>query len=741
MFGKFEYVNFQDQVDPQASTVEVQRIEPVEFQNDERVDEIEPPKKTRLRSGAKGLILGLIFLVPLFFLTLTAPGNVLLLNKQILIYGVAMAGLLIWLGIVIRQEGLVLRLSGIELGALAMLAAGLAASIFSTSAYRSFTSSDGFITLASFVVLFFLTVNFFDKKDIGKLIATFLSGSSLAILAGILSIWEIPVFKWISWFSFDGLTVSAAFNTVSSPNGLGSLAVLVFVLALSQYFYPQEKTSENPSSDIGNFKSRASNILTLGSMIVSGLLLLILDWWVFFAVIAAGMLAVLLGPGLAQKFTGKRMKVSSAYLVTPLIILVMSLIFIFSNVYFGFKISSLVLRKNLPVEAGLTQRGSTNIAKGVVIASPVFGVGAGSFGIAYDKFRPSSINQTAFWNTRFSNSASEFFDRLIEGGILALASFIFLLVLAFRKLKEWKVAPAFVTAVVLFFLYPFNLVLMFAFWMLIGLIAISAKDDGQKVKIRMEDASLSSILSSLVFVLVMAFGLIGGYMLFQKYRGEIYLAHAARVTINTEADLDKAISLMSKAVNANNSEGLYLSNLANLILSKINFAINDEGSEPEEITAKLENLTRTAIQIANQLTNSHQDDASSWFSAAFIYQNLIGLVGGADEAALSAYDEYSKRAKNDPRGHERRGGIYLNRADSNSIAQQNAKSKNQKIENEEDVKTFIANDYKKAEESYKKAIELKEDLATALYNLGTVYEREGQLKEAMKQLELTKLLE
>ena len=40
----------------------------------------------------------------------------------------------------------------------------------------------------------------------------------------------------------------------------------------------------------------------------------------------------------------------------------------------------------------------------------------------------------------------------------------------------------------------------------------------------------------------------------------------------------------------------------------------------------------------------------------------------------------------------------------------------------------------------KKAIELKGDLATALYNLGTVYERESKIKEAVKQLELTKLL-
>src|SRR3989344_4456484 len=40
----------------------------------------------------RGLLLSLIFLVPLFFLPFTAPGDVLVFNKQVLIFGLTLAG-------------------------------------------------------------------------------------------------------------------------------------------------------------------------------------------------------------------------------------------------------------------------------------------------------------------------------------------------------------------------------------------------------------------------------------------------------------------------------------------------------------------------------------------------------------------------------------------------------------------------------------------------------------------------
>ncbi len=749
VFGKYEYTNFEEPVLRQALRPETQHrgaqdklreANLANFQSEviggevvqagETGNEVFEGGAPLLKKVVRALILGLTFLMPLFFLTFNAPGDVLAINKQVLLYAVAAASLLIWLAIIVRQGGLNLKLSGFEWGVLAVVAAGLLASLFSSQVYRSFVSSNGFISLASFGALFVLTVNFFEKRDAGKLVSAFIAGSFLAILSGVLSAWGAPVFKWLVGLSGSNLVFDGQFNSVGSSGNLGALAVLTFVLALGQYFYPLVSEEEGG----------ALNFLNFGAVIISGLLLLILDWWVFYTVLVFGMLAVLLGPGVVQRFTSQKVKMKPAHIVAPLVVLVLSLVLIFSNRYFGFGVSAIFSKQTLPIEVSLSQRGSVDIAKSALSINPVFGVGPGNFGLAYDQFRPLSINETRFWNTRFLNSASEFFNLATEGGLLALAAFVFLLFFVLRSLKDWKIGPAFIAAMALFFLFPFNLVLMFTLWFLIGLLAITSREKENQIQIKMDDASLSSIISSLAFVLVLVFGLVGGYMLFQKYSGEVYIAKAAKITGSSGADLDNAINLVGKAANADSGEDLYLSNLANMLLRKINLTIQDKSAKPEEIKAKIENLTRTVIQIANQMTSNHQNEASNWFNAGFIYENIVGLVSGADNAAITAYGEYAKRVKNDPRGYERIGSIYLSRADSNSIALQNAKAKQQEIKNEKEINDLIAGDYKNAEANFKKAIELKRDLASSLYSLGTVYDREGKLKEAIKQLELIKIL-
>ncbi len=740
IFGKYEYTNFEEHL-PESKESNL-----VNFQNEvvEMSDtEVRPFEEDAplLKKAIKKVVLSVTFLMPLFFLTLNAPGDVLSVNKQALLFIGAAVGLLIWLAIIVRQNGMILRLSGFEWGVLAMVGAGLLASSFSSQVYRSFTSSGGFIALASLGVLFFLTTNFFEKEEASKLIWAFLGGSFLAVLLGVLSAWGVPVFGWITLFYGKSLAVNNQFNTVGAFSNLGALAVVSFVLALGQHLYPLTLDAEK-NNGAGGFETEKLwlKFLGFGTVLVSGLLLLILGLQTFYIALALGMLAVLFGPGIVQKTSGHKVKMKATHMVVPLIIFVLSLVLIFSGKYFGFNISGIFSKQTLPVEISLSQDISAEIAKEAVSVSPIFGIGPGNFNLAYDQFRPLSVNGSSFWNARFSNSASEFFDFVTESGLLALAAFVFLLFFVFRSLRNWKIVPAFLTMLSLFFLSPFNLVLMFVFWFLIGLLAITARDESNNIKIRMDDASLPSIVSSLAFVLVLVFGLIGGYMLFQKYRGEIYLAQAARISGNTQTDIDNAADLVAKAVGANNSEDLYLSDLANLLLKKINLLINNKNLKIEEARPKFENLTKMVIQIANQMTSNHQNDALNWFNAGIVYENLIGLAGGADNAAITAYGEYARRVKNDPRGYERIGLVYLSRADNNSVFLRNAKSKQQEIKDEKEVRDLIASDYKNAEDNFKKAVELKKDLATSLYNLGTVYDREGRLKEAIKQLEMTKIL-
>ncbi|MBI2676663.1 MAG: tetratricopeptide repeat protein [Candidatus Yanofskybacteria bacterium] len=753
VFGKYEYVNFKEPVlvseEPkvvpvsdgeniwtsdggtpnqteQSSDGTGQASDVGDVGDGETSTEFE--KKLVLpRKIVRGLLLVLIFLVPLFFLPFTAPGDVLVFNKQILIFGLSLIGLVAWLVIVVQEGGLVLRRSSLEWGVLAVVAASLVSSVFSSQVYGSFVSSSSFMVTASLALFFFLVLNFFEKKDIGKIINVFVASVSLAVLAGLLNLFGLPVFKWVSSFFYKDLVVGSQFNSVGSSVDLGALAVLALVLILSSYF-----NSEGWSKG-----------LKLVAGLILAFFLIVLNWWILFVVLVVGIFGVVLAPGLLQKMEGQKVKIKTSQLVVPLVILVLSGVFALSSKYLDFGLSGVFLKGRPVIEVGLSQRNSFDVAVDSLKLKPFFGFGPGNYSLAYDQFKPESINNTLFWNSRFNNSVSEFFSLFVEGGALAMAALMFLLFMVFRLVWRYasEVAPAFVAVLGLFFLLPFNLTLLFGFWFLVALVAVSVSANRQELKVKMDDASFSSIFASLAFVLVLVSGLVGAFVLAQKYRGEIYFAQAARMSGADRAELDNTVLLVGKAVKADKNNISYLNSLADLLLRQVGLDIKDKTGKPEEVKKRIEDNTRAIIQAANQMTVVQKNNSVSWFNAGLIYENLVGFVGGADEAALAAYQEYLKKSPKDPNGYVRIGNIYLLRADNTSVALRDAKSRGQEIKNEEEIKTAITKDYKNAEDNFKKAIQLKGDLATALYNLGTVYEREARLKEAVKQLELTKLLD
>ncbi|MBI2057955.1 MAG: tetratricopeptide repeat protein [Candidatus Yanofskybacteria bacterium] len=764
VFGKYEYINFKEP----ALVAEEPKVVPVSDGENIWTSDGGTPNQTEQSSDGtgqasdvgdvgggeistefekklvlprkivRGLLLALTFLVPLFFLPFTAPGDVLVFNKQILIFSLSLVGLVAWLAIVVQEGGLVSRKSGLEWGVLAVVAASLVSAILSFQVYWSFTSGLGFLTIFALALFFFLTLNFFEKKDIGKIINVFITSVSLAVLASLLNLFGLPVFKLVSQISYKDLLVDSRFNTVGSASELGMLAVFALVLLIGSCFRLDSSDSK--------FKG-----LKLVAGLILALFLIVLNLWSLFVVLAVGMFGVVLALGLAQKNNpssvlsgggGQKIKLKTSQLVVPLVILVLSGVFALSSRYFDFGLSGGLLKEKLPIETSLSQRGSLDIAVNAFKMKPAFGFGPGNYSLVYDQFKPDSINNTSFWSSRFSNSVSEFFDFLAEGGAVAVAALMILLFLIARAIwrHSSEVFPAFVTVLALFFLFPFNLPMLFGFWLLVSLTAVSAGAGRQETKIKMDDASFSSIAISLAFVLVLVSGLVGAYLLAQKYRGELYFAQAARMSGADRAEIDSMILLVGKAVSADKNNSSYLNSLANLLLRRVSLDIKDKEDKPEEVKKRIEDNTRTIIQTANQMTVVQKNNSASWFNAGLVYENLIGFVGGADEAALTAYREYLKKSPKDPNGYVRIGNIYLLRADNTGAALREAKSKGQEVKNEEEIKTAVTKDYKNAEDSYKKAIELKADLATALYNLGTVYEREAKLKEAVKQLELTKLL-
>ena len=755
--GSYEYT--QDFVDQEQENREVVNEEPIESeiiselrQEEEIIDVIqeefllvEDSWTIRLRKIIRLLILVMVVLVPVFFTTLTAPFDVLGFNKQLLVYGLIFLAFILWLVMIIRQGGAIIRRSGYEVGILALVLAWLVASIFSIEPGQSFLAQTGFIVLTSLVLFYFLLINFYEKSDIQKVINYFLLGMFLAISTGLLHAFNVPVFKLLNLFSYKDFSVSSYFNTVGTVNSMGALAALAFVFTVSQYFNLLHvfNSKDEPYQKHFGLGKIIWQTIQACLLIESALLLLILNWWALYLAISIGMLVVIVTPGILSIITRSKFKVRTINIMGPLIIVVLSILLIFGgkNLNFG----SLVNGRLVP-EIDLSSKSTFEITKKVINDSPVFGFGLDSFRFAFDAYKPADLNQTQFWNIRFNSGSSELFDLIVSGGLALLVGLIILLFYLFRKVLSldnsnpyyWMILPTFVASLTIFVLYPFNFVLYFVFWLLISLMAVLVRNERQDLKVKINDTSLASIFSSLIFVLVLSGCLVGGYLMVQKYRGDFYFAQAARLDLSKKESLDKAIVLVNEAIDSN-SDVKYLTGLSQLLTFRINLELNNTSDKKEDVNKKLQSLTKSIAAVVNQMTTDFKNDSTSWLSAASVYEGLIGSVTGADDAAAEAYGEYLKRSPFDPAGYVKLGNVYLNRAERDRNALIDAKSKKLNIKNEQEVVSLILDSYNKAEANLKQAINLKDDESDAVYNLGVIYERENRIKEAIKQLETTRV--
>lgn len=709
----------------------------------------EPVEKPQpgLKKAVRWLSLILIGLIPVFFLPFTAPADVLILSKQILVMLLTVAALVIWLIMTIKQGAVFLKRTPLVWGVLAVLVAGLLTALFSLRPYQSFLGESGFLTLLWLALFFMVLINFFEKEDVGRIINVFVLGSVAAVLAGLLTILGVPIWKWINILLPQGVVFGGQFNVVGSFGSLGALASLLLILVIARHLETgNEKGIEEAA---GGWQKKFWPAVYWTGTIVFSWFILMLNWRALYAVTLAGAAGLILMPFLARWIAGQRIKLKPAHLIVPLAVAVLSLVFLSGARYFGFDVSGTVLGKNVPVEVSLSQKSSWTIAEKVFNHYPVFGLGQDNFILAYEKFKPTSINNTPFWNAPFAGSASAFFNLSIQQGALGLAAgafFLFLIfyqVLALKKREAdlfgldilRKVLPAFLAILVLGLMSSFNLTLMAGFWILAALITLGLSR-GDKKGVRMDDISLFSIASSLAFVLILVVGLVSVYLCFQKYGGQVYLAKAVRITGEDRKAADKSIELLKRAAEIDgNNEAVY-SNLAVRLLQRINLEVNDSKLSMAEIRERVKGFNDQAVRTAMAMVDgSRQQRGANWFNAGYVYENLVGIVDNADAAAIRAYSEYLSRVPGDPNGYVRLGRVYLRRADRNAEALSSAKKSGLKVENEEEVVRLIIGDYQKAEENLKKAVELKGDLAIALYSLGMAYERQNKVKEAIGQLE------
>ena len=648
-----------------------------------------------------------VFLAPILFLPWTS--NPIEINKQLLLIVVASVGIISWLLGVVSSGYLPWRSTPLDKGVLALLAAIIIGSVFSMARTNGFFGhnlnlSNSLAFIASLTVIYFLIVNIFE--DNGKVIRS-LVGSSLvlALLFGVMQVFGVFVFG----FSFSKLHT---FNSVGSLNALGLVA------AVSLPFFLRSRSSWRPSLFAYFYKI---------GLVLAMVLLVVLSWWVLWVVTIVGMMGVVA----FENLRGDGLKLKK--LVLPMLIVVIGVFIMVVNLNLNF------VKKNLSAEVSPSFRLSNNIAQSVMKENLFFGYGVENFYLAFDKYGANYLANTSLSGARFFNATSEILTLIISGGLVMAAAIVFILWclgMVFWRFNRYAlensddesvkesvgVLASLAALVFAMFLYPFNSTLFFLLYLFMGLAALLIFNKNLR-ELNIEEKTSTSLLSSLGFIGGLIVVLIGVYFSSTIYMSDVKYAKA----LSSEGDVEKRAGLLIEAINWNNRDTRYHLSASQNTLDLLQLEINNPANS-DKVT-RFQNYISSAIAFARQATEITPRDAVNWTNLGFVYRNLISLVDGVDKLSEDSYNRGAELRPGDPNLPYQIGLLYLNKFNVlNQLVVSGRVSAAQ-------VNVAAQDALNKSEESFKRATDLSPNFGLAIYNLGVVYDRQGQVAEAIKQLE------
>src|SRR3989344_90416 len=517
-------------------------------------------------------------------------------------------------------------------------------------------------------------------------------------------------FKYLD-ISIFNFTESRAFNTLGSINVLGMMVAIVLPV-----FY-----TNKPENKILGYLSKIGTLAALAVLVV-------INWWVLWAVAIVGLLAVVVLESLSSsRKAGFRM----SRFMFPMTVTVLGIFLVVVGLNLVF------VKGNLPVELAPSYKLSGNVAWKALQENFAFGYGPENFSLAFDKYGGGELRNTTLSGVKLFDSTSQVLNMAVHNGLVGLAALGFVLWLLgwslFRALRSRLadfdrenigVVSATIAAVVAMFLYPFNLVLALTFYVLLAL-AVLAVWGNQKVAYNIEEKASLSLVSSLGFIggLVMAF--VGLYFISLNYVADVKYAKALSQTEARES-LDYAV----EAIEWKGNDDRFYRLSSQLALSILSQELNTKAAPDDtQKNNRIQNYLSSAVALAQKATQVAPNEANNWVNLGNVYQNLMQLVDGTDALAETAYLKASELRPGDPSFYNRIGSMYLLRADLLRRLVASRSVDFQQLNLKADAALL------KAEDAFKKAIELSNNFGLAIYNLGSVYERQGKLSEAVKQLE------
>ncbi len=646
---------------------------------------------------------GVVFLMPLFFITINSYP--IEFNKTFLFIVLV---LLLWLIYIIKsfkEKKFILCGTFIDWGILGFLFFNIVSFVFSQNKYISTVGISGFysggiISVFCFILFFYLLINVIKTWDDLKKIIQALQFSALIIL--IFNIFQVSKIYLLPWSE----TQNYSFNIIANSSlTLAIFSSLFVLISLVTYLVAEKKWVK---------------YFNLFSLVISLVLLFLVnkDLPIYFLI---GLIILILYL-LSTKF-----KLAPNYwtVITTVVVTLLILFLIFdSGIIFNLQISENLVMDNTT---------ASKIAWGSISDSPVWGSGQQTFLYDFSQYRPVEFNTKDIWNIQFLKSSNEWLGIISTVG---LGAAIFLLFIYFKTIikvgqnifNNKNIDNKNLFQILIFFSWififlssifiPYNFILYFLNWLLLGLVIVSINIEGNKYSehifwlknINKKNWFVTLGLSALLilFVLVIYFG---GRVWLADYK----YASAQRAIVANEPE-DKIFGFLNEAIILNPYESKYYLTLAQgysaqALIETENYEINS----PE-----IQALAQKVIDNLKLAKDRDPKNSLIYAREADIYDSLRTIIGNVDELSIEAYQTAISLEPNNPL-------LWLNLGRSRLLLAQDIFVNN----DNEESKTEANNLLDLSIVSFEKARELKSDLAID-YNIGLVYQTKGDLDKALE---------
>lgn len=673
---------------------------------------------TALRRLSEYLLVGLCFLVPVFFLPWTS--NILEINKQTLLVVVVLAALAAWLGSMVVGKKIERRGGFVAVFPVLFLGAVLASSFFSMAGYQTWVGQSSqeytsFLTMAACVAMVYVMVGVVSDREVVRrcLMAVLLSGGVASVVA---------------WFAMLGVLpgASSGFNTVGTVNGLIVFLTAVSFTGMGLWLVSVKK--------VALFSVGVRGLLARISLVVSVITMLVfsmsVDYWILWLLQIIGIL-VLCAFGVLRAGAFPDVRRFSL----PLFLLLVSGVFLVVR-------SPLTL--GLPVVVSPSFAASSDIAKQTLSQSVprvLLGSGPGTYAYDYARFKPADANATAFWNFRFDRAKSHlltlFTTMGVVGTVMWVLCLVSALVFAFSRLARERDAEAWgllfattagwVVMATAHLLYASNLTLTFVYWAGLGLVLAQTVGAGREMEFG--KSPRTALLGSFGFVVASVMMLAAMGVTVTRYAADTAFARAASLDREkaTTAEIGAALA---RAASINPLSDLYQRNLASLLLGQAQqeLAAATAPLSPEA-QQRISDLVGAAVTAAKRATDLGPYDVANWSVRGAIYRDVMPYVQNAEDYAAATYQQATALDPLNPALQVNLGRVYLAVAD-----------RARALKTAEDptlaqtAATSEAEQLKKAEDAFNAALKIKQDYAPAHYYLAAAFEREGRLDEAVNRI-------